>query len=53
MHLLTGPEALTNAQIAPKLAATLYRPVRSVELTAEQLLARLTASARPTGSPPS
>lgn len=48
-YVLTGPEALTHAQIAAKLTAALRRPVRSIELTAEQLLARLTAQGVPEG----
>ena len=46
-HVLTGPEALTHAQIAAKLSAAMHRPVRSIELAAEQMLTRLTAQGLP------
>jgi NAD(P)H dehydrogenase (quinone) len=45
--VLTGPEALTQAQIAAKLSAAFDRTVRSVELSAEGMAARLTAQGLP------
>jgi NAD(P)H dehydrogenase (quinone) len=45
--VLTGPEALTQAQIAAKLSTAFGRTVRSVELPADDMAARLTAQGLP------
>jgi hypothetical protein len=45
--VLTGPEALTQAEIAAKLSAAFGRPVGSVELSPDELAARLTARGMP------
>ncbi|MBL7253143.1 NmrA family NAD(P)-binding protein [Paractinoplanes lichenicola] len=48
VHVLTGPEALTQAEIAAKLSAAFGRPVPSRELTAAAMVAELTAQGLPT-----
>jgi uncharacterized protein YbjT (DUF2867 family) len=45
--VLTGPEALTQAQIAAKLSTAFGRTVRSVELSGDEMAARLTAQGLP------
>jgi uncharacterized protein YbjT (DUF2867 family) len=45
--LLSGPQALTHAQIAAKLSAALGRTVRYVNLTAEDMVAALTSQGLP------
>ncbi len=45
--LLSGPQALTHAQIAEKLSAALGRTVRYVNLTVEELAAALRAQGLP------
>jgi uncharacterized protein YbjT (DUF2867 family) len=45
--VLTGPEALTQAEIAAKLSAAFGHPVGSVELSPGELAARLTAQGVP------
>ncbi|EIV92069.1 SDR family oxidoreductase [Frankia sp. QA3] len=45
--LLTGPQALTHAQIAEKLSAALGRTVRYVNLPAHELAATLTSQGLP------
>src|SRR5262245_11052058 len=47
IHLVTGPDALTLAEVAETLARVLERPVRYVNLTDEQLKAGLLASGQP------
>jgi uncharacterized protein YbjT (DUF2867 family) len=44
VHLITGPAALTFAEVAETFSAVLGRPVRYVNLTDEQLMAGLLAS---------
>jgi uncharacterized protein YbjT (DUF2867 family) len=44
VHLITGPAALTFAQVAETFSGVLGRPVRYVNLTDEQLMAGLLAS---------
>jgi uncharacterized protein YbjT (DUF2867 family) len=44
VHLITGPAALTFAQVAEAFSGVLGRPVRYVNLTDEQLMAGLLAS---------
>jgi uncharacterized protein YbjT (DUF2867 family) len=44
IHLVTGPAALTFAQVAETFSRVLRRPVRYVDLTDEQLKAGLLAS---------
>src|SRR5262245_1002171 len=44
IHLVTGPAALTFAEVAEVLSRVLERPVRYVDLTDEQLRAGLLAS---------
>ncbi|WP_432841641.1 NmrA family NAD(P)-binding protein [Dactylosporangium sp. CA-092794] len=42
-YVLTGPQALTQAEIAAKLSVAFGRPVGTLELSAEEMAARLTA----------
>lgn len=48
-YRLTGPEALTHAQVAARLTAAVGRPIPSVELTGEEMASRLTAQGLPAG----
>ncbi|WP_432971194.1 NmrA family NAD(P)-binding protein [Dactylosporangium sp. CA-233914] len=48
--VLTGPEALTQAEVAAKLSAASGRPVRFVGLSPQEMTARLTAQGMPAQS---
>jgi uncharacterized protein YbjT (DUF2867 family) len=47
VHLVTGPSAMTFAEVADTLSRVLATPVRYVDLTDEQLKAGLLASGQP------
>ncbi|WP_433330837.1 SDR family oxidoreductase [Spirillospora sp. CA-294931] len=46
-HVLTGPEALSQAEIAELMSRALGRTVRSIEVTPEEMTVRLTARGLP------